>query len=176
MARTFCSVPMPTTWLSKLTTAGRTRRGCVHLHTLGWHQSSLKQDTDLVMDWLTWQGKATIGLGSDKKLSPHLVLKRHDCHKKIQNLIAWLKPTHHTMKQSNVSSWFVALEAAQWRPYTSLKETGLPPNLQKLTAWTRPTHSTSISRSEEISLMCVQSDSKTSGPCQKFKEKSIEDP
>ena len=167
---------MPTTWLSKLTTAGRTRRGCVHLHTLGWHQSSLKQDTDLVMDWLTWQGKATIGLGSDKKLSPHLVLKRHDCHKKIQNLIAWLKPTHHTMKQSNVSSWFVAVEAAQWRLYTSFKETGLPTNLQKLTAWTRPTHSTSISRSEEISLMCVQSDSKTSGPCQKFKEKPIEDP
>ena len=90
MARTFCSVPMPTTWLSKLTTAGRTRRGCVHLHTLGWHQSSLKQDTDLVTDWLTWQGKATIGLGSDKKLSPHLVLKRHDCHKKSKIwLLGW---------------------------------------------------------------------------------------
>ena len=42
----FCFVPMSTTWLSKLTTAGKAGRGCVNLPTPESHQSSLTKSSD----------------------------------------------------------------------------------------------------------------------------------
>ena len=52
-----------TTWLSKLTTAGMARRGCVNLHTPRSYQSSLNKSTEKMTKR---QDKATIGLGSYK--------------------------------------------------------------------------------------------------------------
>ena len=57
----FCFAPKSTTWMSKLTTAGKARKGCLNLHRPGSHRSSLKRSLLVTGK----QGKAMIGLGSD---------------------------------------------------------------------------------------------------------------
>ena len=54
---------LPTTRLSNLTIAGKTRRGRAELHTPGSSQSSLNENTQWITDR---QDKATIRLGCDK--------------------------------------------------------------------------------------------------------------
>ena len=83
----FCFVPMSTMWLSKLTTAGKAKRGCVNLHTprSGSHQSSLNKS---ISQWLSdWQHKATIGLGPDKNINDW---------KEQQLKSTWIQKSHLT--------------------------------------------------------------------------------
>ena len=62
----FWFLPTSTIWLSKMTTAGKTRRGCMNPQMPGSHQSSLKKSRNWMTQCSDWQGKAMIGLGSDK--------------------------------------------------------------------------------------------------------------
>ena len=54
----FCFVPMSTTYLSKVTTAGKARRGCVTIEEVAWiftRQSHINQ-VSTISEWVTRQG------------------------------------------------------------------------------------------------------------------------
>ena len=72
----FCFLPISTTWLSKLTTAGKSSGGCVNLHTPRSHQSSVSKRRNLLTQCSDWQGKAMIGLWPDKNILAQSIYRR----------------------------------------------------------------------------------------------------
>ena len=90
----FWFLPTSTIWLSKMTRAGKTRRGCMNPQMPGSHQSSLKKSRNWMTQCSDWQGKAMIGLGSDK-LMEKISYSIGDQAGKITFLAPW--PTWTTL-------------------------------------------------------------------------------
>ena len=96
---TICFVPMSTTWLSKPTSAGKARKGCVNPHTPGSHQTSITTS----IEWLSDKATELSDLGPIKTWRAYL---RSWLSVNVLGRCCWLTTSNslHLYKEYRVSA------------------------------------------------------------------------
>ena len=143
----FCFDPTPR---KKTTSKYNIHQQLAHLHTPGSHQSSLMNITDGVSEWVTdWQGKAKIGLGSDKNY--------HDYNMTVKTLMNMI--WRQIRYDSENCHDYNLMTKPWWLRYDDCARLGFDPGSRSCHSPSTPSHSlcdqTSANCISSLMLKCI---------------------